>query len=541
LIKLEDNHVDNSDSLRQDGIGVTIREMLARNARMYANDIALVQVTPSQNKRQVINWKEFDEKANKVSDFLVSRGIRKDDKILLMMRNCIDFLVAYFGILGTGAWVVPLNFRFDSQDIKFCAHIAEPKYFILEEEFVERVESVRSELHSIEGYIVAGQTVPQHMEGLEKEIQNCSATMRGIELKDEDACALYFTSGTTGTPKPIIITHKNLEHAAISSAFRRNDRHDDISLVIGPLYHTGAMIHWLGNLIVGGRGVLLIDRKISPHNMLDTINKESITEMMVYVPWILDLLLALEKGELRKEDYNLSQLRLMHLGAQAVPFNIVERWKKHFPDVAYIETYGLSETTGPGCIWIVGIEKKKGLLGRPGFNWEARVVNEQEKDVVPGEIGEIIVKGNGVMKEYYKNPQETAKALKNGWLYTGDLGKVDDEGLLYIADRKKDVIISGGENIFPADVESVILNHPKVYDAALIGVPDDRLGELAIAVVAPKPGLAITEDEMREFSEKNLPRYRRPRGFVFDEVPRSNTGKIQRYTLREKCRKILEK
>jgi acyl-CoA synthetase (AMP-forming)/AMP-acid ligase II len=160
-------------------------------------------------------------------------------------------------------------------------------------------------------------------------------------------------------------------------------------------------------------------------------------------------------------------------------------------------------------------------------------------DVVPGEIGEIIVKGNGVMKEYYKNPQETAKALRNGWLYTGDLGKVDDQGLIYIADRKKDVIISGGENIFPADIESVILSHPKVYDAAIIGVPDVRLGELAVAVVAPKPGLAISEDEMREFCEKNLPRYRRPRGFVFDEVPRGNTGKIQRYTLREKYRKIL--
>lgn len=516
-----------------------IREMLARNARMYANDVALVQVTPSQNKRRVITWKEFDEKANKVTNFLLSKGIGKDDKVLLMMRNCIDFLAAYFGILGTGAWVAPLNFRFDSQDIKFCADIAEPKYFILEEEFVGRVEGVRPELHSIEGYVVAGRAVAQHMGELEKEIQDCSASMGGIESKDEDACALYFTSGTTGTPKPIVITHKNLEHAAISSAFRRNDQYDDISLVVGPLYHTGAMIHWLGNLIVGGRGVLLTDKKISPHTMLDTIDKESITEMMVYVPWILDLLLALEKGELRKEDYDLSRLRLMHLGAQSVPLNIVERWKRHFPDVSYIETYGLSETTGPGCIWIVGIEKKEGLIGRPGFNWEARVVDEQENDVVPGEIGEIIVKGNGVMKEYYMNPEETAKALKNGWLYTGDLGRVDDKGFIYIVDRKKDVIISGGENIYPADVESVILNHPKVYDAALIGVPDDRLGELAVAIVAPKPGLALTDDEMRGFCEENLPRYRRPRGFIFDEVPRSTTGKIQRYTLREKYRRIL--
>jgi acyl-CoA synthetase (AMP-forming)/AMP-acid ligase II len=471
----------------------------------------------------------------------IRKGIRNDDKVLLMMRNSIDFLVAYFGIIGSGAWVVPLNFRFISQDIRFCADIAEPRFFILGDEFVERVAGIRPELRSIESYIVVGQAVPQDMAGLEKEIEKHSPAMPDIELKDEDACGLYFTSGTTGIPKPIVITHKNLEHAAISSAFRRNDQHDDISLVVGPLYHTGSMGHWLGNLIVGGRGVLLIDIKITPHIMLDTIQKEAITEMMVYVPWILDILLALEKGEIRKEDYDLRRLRLMHMGAQTVPLSIVERWKEHFPEVTYIETYGLSETMGPGCIWIVGMEKKEGLIGRPGFNWEARVVDEQGKDVLPGEIGEIIVKGNGVMEEYYKNPDDTAKALKGGWLHTGDLGMVDDEGLFYISDRKKDLIISGGENIYPADVESVILKHPKVYDVALIGIPDDRLGELALAVVAPKPGSVITEGEMREFCEKNLPRYRRPREFIFDEVPRSMTGKIQRYTLREKCRKSLVK
>lgn len=517
---------------------MTIREMLARNARMYPNDTALVHVIPSQQIRQQISWKEFDEKANMVTNFLINRGIQKNDKVLLMMRNCVDLLVAYFGILGTGAWVVPLNFRFTGQDIKFCVDIAEPKSFILGDEFAERVKTVRSELCSIEHYIVVGQNVPQDMEPLEKEIDTYSSDMPDVELRDGDACALYFTSGTTGTPKPIVIIHKNLEQAAISSAFRRNDTHDDVSLVIGPLYHTGSMGHWLGNLIVGGRGVLLTDRKITPHYLLDTIHKERITELMLYVPWVLDLLLALERGELRKEEYDLSCLRLMHLGAQTVPLNLVERWERLFPNVPYIETYGLSESTGPGCIWIVGFGKKEGLIGKAGFNWEARIVDEQGKDVLPGEVGEIIVMGNGVMKEYYKNPEETAKTLKNGWLYTGDLGKYDDEGFIYLVDRKKDVIISGGENIYPGDVEPVLLRHPKVYDAALIGVPDNRLGELAVAVITPKPGINLTEDEMSKFCEENFPRYRRPRRIVFDEVPRSSTGKIQRNTLREKYNRM---
>ena len=517
---------------------MTIREMLARNARTYPNDIALVQVIPSQNIREQIHWKAFDEKANRVTNFLIRRGVQRGDKVLLMMRNSIDFLVAYFGILGTGAWAVPLNFRFTSQDIKFCSDIADPKYFILGEEFVERVEHVRTELYGIESYIVVGETVSHSMEGFEKEISRYSSDSPDIELKDEDASALYFTSGTTGTPKPMVITHKNLEHAAISSAYRRNDKHDDISLVVGPLYHTGSMGHWLGNLIVGGRGVLLTDRKITPHDMLETIHNERITELMLYVPWVLDLLLALERGELRKEDYDLSCLRLMHLGAQTVPLSLVERWTRQFPEVTYIETYGLSETTGPGCIWIIGIEKREGLIGTPGFNWEARIVNEQDEDVRPGEVGEIVVKGNGVMKEYYKNPEETAKTLKNGWLYTGDLGKFDNEGLMYLVDRKKDVIISGGENIYPGDVESILIRHPKIYDAALIGVPDDRLGELAVAVITPKPEITLRIDEMSKFCEDQFPRYRRPKKIVFDEVPRSSTGKIQRHVLREKYKKI---
>ena len=519
---------------------MTIVEMLARNSRMYPDDVALVQVTPSQNLRQQITWAGFDKKANRVANFLIGRGVQKDDKVLLLMGNCIDWLVAYFGILRTGAWVVPLNFRFTSQDIKFCANIAEPKVFILGGEFAERVEAIRPELNSIKGYILVGQTVPQNMERFEEEIAKYSSSEPGVELKEEDTCGLYFTSGTTGTPKPVVITHKNLTSAAISSAFRRNDKHDDVSTIIGPLYHAGTIMHWLGNLIVGGRGVLLIDEKIIPEYILETVHKERVTELIIYVPWVLDLLSVLEKGEKGRERYDLTCLRLMHLGAQTIPLSLVERWKSHFPNVQYIETYGLTESTGPGCICLVGIEKREGLMGKLGFNWEVRIVNDQGDDVPPGEVGEIIVRGDGVMKEYYHNPEETAKTLKSGWLYTGDLGKVSREGLIYMVGRKKDVIISGGENIYPSDVEPVLLSHPKVYDAALIGIPDDRLGELAVAIIQPKPGATLTEDEMNDFCRDRLPRYRRPRKIVIGEVPRSSTGKIQKHILRGNMGKSLQ-
>lgn len=520
---------------------MTISEMLARNGRMYPKDVALVEVTPSQNRRKQITWAEFDKKANKVANFLISRSVRKDDKVLLLARNSIEWLVAYFGILRTGAWVVPLNFRFTSQDVKFCADIAGPNALILGAEFVDRVEPIRPELHSIKEYIVIGQTVPQNMAQLDEEVEEYSSSEPDIRLTGEDTCGLYFTSGTTGVPKPVELTHGNLESAAISSAFRRNDKKDDVSSVIGPLYHAGTIMHWMGNLIVGGQGVLLVDRKVIPQYIFETIHRERVTELMLYAPWVMDLLSALERRELRKEDYDFSCLRLMHLGAQTIPLSLVRHWKRYFPDVQYIETYGLTETTGPGCICTLGLEKRERLIGRPGFNWEARVVNDQGDDVPLGEVGEIIVRGNGLMKGYYRNPEETAKTLKNGWLYTGDLGKIDREGLIHIVDRKKNVIISGGENIYPADVESVLVTHPKVYDAALIGIPDDRLGELAIAVVNPEPGVTLTEAEMVKFCEDNFPKYRRPRRIVLGNVPRSSTGKIRRYALREKYSKILAK
>jgi len=517
---------------------VTITEMLARNGQMYPNDVALVQVTPSQNIRRQITWAEFDKKANRVANFLISIGVQKGDKVLLLMRNCIEWLVAYFGIIRTGAWVVPLNFRFTSLDIEFCANIAEPKVFILGEEFAERVEAIRPELSSIKDYFLVGQTVPQNMERLEEEIDEYSSSEPGVELKEEDTCGLYFTSGTTGTPKAVVFTHKNLQSAAISSAFRRNDQQTDVSTLIGPLYHTGTIMHWFGNLIVGGRGVLLVDKKIIPEYILEIVHQERVTELMLYVPWAQDLVSALEKGEVRKERYDLTCLRLMHLGAQTIPLSLVERLKSHFPNAQYIETYGLTESTGPGCICLVGIEKREGLIGRPGLNWEARIVNDQGDDIPPGEVGEIIVRGDGVRKEYYNNPEETAKTLKSGWLYTGDLGKVDEEGLFYIVARKKDVIISGGENIYPSDIESVLLRHPKVYDAALVGIPDDRLGELAVAVIEPKPGATLTEDEMNDFCEASFPRYRRPRKVIIGEVPRNSTGKIQKRALRQKYSEI---
>jgi len=513
---------------------MTISEMLARNARMYPHGIALIELRPSEKVRKEITWREFDERANRVANALIHMGIKKGDKVIHLMMNSISWLEAYFGIIRTGAWVVPLNFRFTSSDIKYCADVAEAKAFIFGEEFTERVQAIRSQLFTIKNYIFVGQNPPEGMEGFESIMAKSSPQPPEIAVRDEDECGLYFTSGTTGTPKPILLTHKNMESAAITENCHHRQKHDDIFLLLQPLYHTGGKMHWFGSLIVGGPTALLCER-ITPQTIFEAVHKERATIAMVLVPWIQDILTAFETGELKKEHYDLSCWRLMHSGAQPVPPSLIKRWKEHFPTMQYNTDYGLGEASGPGCVQL-GIENehKIGAIGKAGFNWEARIANDKGEDVPQGEIGELVVKGNGVMKEYYKNPEKTAETIRNGWLYTGDMARMDNDGFIYLVDRKKDVVICGGENIYPVEVEGVLQSHPKVHDVGVIGVPDERLGEIVTAVIDPKPGEHLTEEEINAFCEQKLPRYKRPRRIIFDKVPRNPTGKIEKPKLRQK-------
>jgi acyl-CoA synthetase (AMP-forming)/AMP-acid ligase II len=516
---------------------MTISEMVARNRRMYPDDTAFIEVRPSQGLRKEVTWKEFDERVNRVANALIARGIKKGDKVIHWMMNSINWLEAYFGIIRTGAWAVPLNFRFTSEDFKYCADIVEAKAMVFGQQFLERVEPVRPHLSTIKNYIVVGQPVPKGMEDFEQMVSKSSPQPVEVGLRDDDECGLYFTSGTTGAPKAILLTHKNMECAAITENRHHYQTHRDNFVVIPPLYHTGAKMHWFGNLIVGARAVLLTE--FSPKNLFETVHKERGTIVWLLVPWLQDILVALDKGELKKEDYDLSCWRLMHTGAQPIPPSLIRHWKEYFPDMQYASSYGLSESTGPGCVHLnIEDAHKLEATGKPGFNWETRIVNDKGEDVPLGQAGELLVKGNGVMKEYYKNPQKTAETIKDGWLHTGDIARQDKEGFIYIVDRKKDIVIVGGENIFPVEVEEVLRRHPKIYDAAVIGIPDQRLGEVVAAVIAPKPGEVLTEQEVSQFCEQNLPRYKRPKHIIFDQVPRNPTGKIEKPKLREKYRKL---
>ena len=512
-----------------------ITEMLDKNAGTYGQEVALVERDPARNIRREITWDEFNSQANCIADALISKGVKKGDKVVQLMMNCIEWLPVYFGILRSGAWVVPLNFRFLADDIRMCVEVAEAKAIIFGEEFIDRIDPIKAFLSkTIATYIFAGpdETCPDYAQHYDKVISSSSTADPKVELDLSDGAALYFTSGTTGTPKPVLLTHRNLEFACLVENNHHKQTHEDNFLCIPPLYHTGAKMHWFGNFIVGAKTVIL--KGVSPKWILEAVSEEKVSIVWLLVPWAHDILVAIEDNDINLGDYNLEQWRLMHIGAQPVPPSLINKWKEIFPNHDYDTNYGLTEATGPGCVHL-GIENihKVGAIGLPGFGWECRIIDSSMKPFSPCETGELLIRGDGVMKEYYKNSEATEKTIVDGWLLTGDIARMDDDGFIWLVDRKKDIIITGGENIFPVEIENFIMGNDKIHDVGVIGVADDRLGEIVAAVIKVKSSFNMTEEEVAEFCEE-LPRYKRPRKIFFDDVPRSPTGKIEKPKMRKK-------
>ena len=528
-----------------------ITDLLERNAKLYGDQVALVEVNPEIREEQRVTWKEyeliqptstafyrreitwsvFDEKANRVANLLLARGIQKGQKVAILLMNCLEWLPIYFGVLKAGAVAVPLNFRYTAKEIQYCLDLADADILFYGPEFIGRIEDIVGEVGKNRVLYFVGDSCPSYAEDYYRVVSNTSSIAPGIFLAETDDAAIYYSSGTTGFPKAILHRHEALSQSARMEALHHKTTHEDVFLCIPPLYHTGAKMHWFGSLYTGSRAVLL--KGNSPEAILRAVSIEGCTIVWLLVPWAQDLLVALDNKELNLDDFQTSQWRLMHIGAQPVPPSLIRHWLEYFPNHDYDTNYGLSESTGPGCVHL-GMENihKVGAIGIPGIGWETKIVDEDGEKVKQGEVGELCVKGPGVMKEYYHDPEATAETLKNGWLHTGDMARQDEDGFIFLVDRKKDVIISGGENLSPVQIEAFLAAMPKIHDVAVIGLPDKRLGEIAAAIVQVKEGMTCTEDEIRAFC-LDLPRYKRPRKVIFADVPRNATGKIEKPKLRE--------
>ena len=530
-----------------------ITDFLERNARLYGSQSSLVEINPSEERdkaatwwdfnliesagqdapyRRELSWKDFDRRANRFANLLLSRGLKKGTKVAVLLMNCLEWLPVYFGILKAGCVAVPMNFRYSSDEIKYCLELADVEVLIFGPEFISRIDAIADQMNGVKMRFFVGSEGPAYSEDCMTLMGFCSSSAPPIALEETDDAAIYFSSGTTGFPKAILHNHRALVHACLTEQNHHSQSREDVFLCIPPLYHTGAKMHWFGSLLSGSKAVLL--RGVKPEWILRAVTEERCTIVWLLVPWAQDLLDAIDDGRVDLSKYRLSQWRLMHIGAQPVPPSLIHRWKKVFPHHQYDTNYGLSESIGPGCVHL-GVDNvhKVGAIGKPGYGWETRIVDERGLIVEKGEVGELIVRGNGVMQCYYKNPDATAEVLKDGWLFTGDMAREDEEGFIYLVDRKKDVVISGGENLYPVQIEDFLRSCDKIKDVAVIGLPDPRLGEIAVAIVEIKENESCTQEEIDEFCQA-LPRYKRPRKIFFDKIPRNPTGKIEKPVLREK-------
>jgi acyl-CoA synthetase (AMP-forming)/AMP-acid ligase II len=499
------------------------------------NKVGFIERSPAKGTRRALIWREFNNTVNKVTNYLRNEfHIKKGDFVLHLQNNSLEWLITYHAIIRIGAIVVPLNFRFIGDDIKYAASVCKPVAFILGSEFLERVLPIKSELKSIKNYVVVGETVPSDMKMFAELERYSDATEKIQDMTDNEDLALMFTSGTTGKPKPVLHTHGSINAVAIGNAISFSVQKDGNYIGFFPLYHAGTMFYMSAYYVIGATGTLLTEIK-DPKWIIETVAEEKGSDLMLVVPVAISLINAIKNKDIEFKNYDLSSWKMLEIGAQPIPFDILRDLTALLP-CKVIVGYGITEGGGGSTIMLhhEDVLKKPGSIGKPNFCVQCQLVDEKGDRALPGMVGEITLKTPRNMKGYYKNPELTAQTIKDGYLYTGDLARMDEDNYYYIVDRKKDLIICGGENIYPVEIEEVLHDHPKIEDAAVIGFPDERLVEIVMAIVQLKEGESATAEEIIEFCKSRLAQYKIPRKVVFDKIPRNPTGKISKPELRGK-------
>ena len=372
-----------------------ITDLLERNARLYGQETSLVEINPSEERdraetwwefnliesaaqdapyRREMSWKDFDRKANRFANLLLSRGVKKGTKVAILLMNCLEWLPIYFGILKAGCIAVPMNFRYASDEIKYCLDLADVEILVFGPEFISRIDAIQQDIPAVKMLFFVGKDVPAYAEDCMNVMGFCSSSAPPIALTEDDDAAIYFSSGTTGFPKAILHKHRALYHSCLTEQNHHSQSRNDVFLCIPPLYHTGAKMHWFGSLLSGSKAVLL--RGVKPEWILRAVTEEQCTIVWLLVPWAQDLLDAISDGRVDLSKFRLNQWRLMHVGAQPVPPSLIRRWMGVFPNHQYDTNYGLSESIGPGCVHL-GVENthKVGAIIKQKFNYFAVISN----------------------------------------------------------------------------------------------------------------------------------------------------------------------
>lgn len=476
-------------------------------------------------------FEKADRRADAVANALLRLGVSKGDRIALLLMNSSEFFEVFFGAARIGAIIVPLNWRLIADELIYILKDSGATIIFFSNEFREIIDDIHNRgisetdlSHWIE--VHANETSQRFAKNFEDFISKTQQESNWVATSEEDPLFIMYTSGTTGLPKGVLHTHGTIMWALITSTNTADIRFFDRYVIALPMYHVGALIPLLTNVYVGATSVLL--RQFDPQLMWRIIDKEKISVTLA-VPTMLNMMLevsGIEKFEFR-------QLRWIMSGASPVPVNLIKQYKNIGIEIHQV--YGLTESGGPGTL--IGPDQAMTYIGSAGkgfFHTEVRVVNSSQEDVSPGSSGEVIIRAKHIMKGYWKNPKATESTIRDGWLHTGDLATIDEQGYITIQDRMTDMIISGGENIYPSEVENVLMMHPDITDAAVIGIPSHRWGESPLAIIVTRKN-NISEVDIYAHCKKYLARYKCPKGIGYiDSIPRNQTGKALKHILRKK-------
>jgi fatty-acyl-CoA synthase len=478
---------------------------------------------------RLLTYQELNHRTNQLCHYLLDTGVQRRDRISALLYNCHQYIEIFFALSKIGAILVPLNWRLAGPELEFIIKDSGSNMLIFDPEFEEVIDSIRPHLNLSNGsYMSVGPICPDWAKDYEKGISERPIQEPRLQISagDEDPHMLMYTSGTTGIPKGAILSHRKTFFNALNADIFYNLTSEDIMIVSRPLFHSGGLLVEAAPVLYKG-GTLVLKKQFRSHEILETIQKYRVT--------LLEMAATVYQFMLQEYDitqYDLSSIRCYFTGGERVPIAMLKEYQRRGITISQI--FGQTEASTITSLSPDVAVLKIGSVGLPVFHGEVRIVDKAGKDVPPGEVGEIIVKGPTLMSGYWNRPDLTAETIRDGWLYTGDLARKDEEGYYYIVDREKDMYISGGENIYPAEIEKVLHTHPKIFDVGIVGVPDEKWGEVGKAYVVLKPGETMGNGEIFEFLKGKVAKYKIPKYAEYiEELPKTASGKIQKFLLKE--------